>query len=754
MGLSRYTVKHFSRLFIISFIFAVTLQFTGIPNLFAQGSAQPARTTITSLFDHNFTWISPDTINTALDGYPKFKVLVKNNGTGRSPDRLGVSFISNDYEGIIGGFANFPNGGYIKLEPGDSTIASIWSQGVRERAVFDKDANSAFSRDIGFKFRVDDFNNPQEQIIRRTITFIDWDRPVTLSKIVGSMRIQGTIPPDLNASSLPGNTPKETKVYIRTPHSQDLIEISRGPADLPLSFQAEILPREDWYLVVDQPTYLRNLTHITSENATNIQIERKEVGEVIPRYELKTVVNTPTGFWRGTVSESEETFVVFPGQENWKMENTEALKQGSALYKMTFDGTPIWTHEAGWEVWGGDMTTDGAWVAYVVNPSPGPKEHKMVILNGENGEVHWELKTTQEESFTPTGRILESLAIELSDDGAYAAIGTTASGLVTLLDVQNKAVLWSFPDESYPFTTGFGQIREMRFSEDAQYLYIGAGDSYLTKLRLSDRTIVWRTYIGAWPFVNGMNFSPDNRYIYTGTKAFELTKIDAETGELMWQIEPQTFDAEVSRDGNYVSAFGGSLYETSSGRFMGSGGDRTHILNGGKFTIGINREVTTYDFGGKVWNRSEPSGIGDCGGCQVQWSYLTLDEQYVIVTARDMTGEYPIPGPGVAIYERAEGSYLSVNEDEEFPRNVELRQNYPNPFNPTTRIEFTLPAATDVRLDVFSILGQSVAVLMDEAKTAGIHSVEFDASNLASGVYLVRLSTPEVTKVRMINLLK
>jgi hypothetical protein len=251
-----------------------------------------------------------------------------------------------------------------------------------------------------------------------------------------------------------------------------------------------------------------------------------------------------------------------------------------------------------------------------------------------------------------------------------------------------------------------------------------------------------------------MNFSPDNRYIYTGTKAFELTKIDTETGELIWQIEPQTFDAEVSRDGNYVAAFGGSLYETSSGRFIGSGGDRTHILNGGKFTIGINREVTTYDFGGKVWNRSEPSGIGDCGGCQVQWSYLTLDERYVIVAARDMTGEYPIPGPGVAIYERAEGSYLSIDKEQELPRQVELRQNYPNPFNPTTRIEFTLPVATAVRIEVFSILGQSVAILVDEAKTAGVHSVEFDASRLASGVYLVRLTTPELTKVRMMNLLK
>lgn len=255
--------------------------------------------------------------------------------------------------------------------------------------------------------------------------------------------------------------------------------------------------------------------------------------------------------------------------------------------------------------------------------------------------------------------------------------------------------------------------------------------------------------------MNGMNFSPDGKFIYTGTKAFELTKIDAETGELLWQTEPQAFDAEVSRDGKYVASFGGALYDTESGQYLGTGADRTHILNGGKFTIGVNKEVTTYDFGGKMWNRSEPSGIGDCGGCQVQWSYLTLDERYLLVAARDMTGNFPTPGPGVAIYERAEGSYLSVDESANvLPAQVELRQNYPNPFNPSTQIRFSLPVASLVRLEVFSILGQSVAVLADENRAAGVHIVEFDASGLASGVYLYRLTTPGSTQTKVMNLLK
>ena len=208
------------KIFVRTITTSTFLFYSSYCHLHAQKTSNNDQKKVSSLLDHSFRWISSDTINTALDGYPKFKINVKNNGLHRSPDRLGVSFISNDYNEVIGGFANFPNGGHIKLEPGDSTIVSIWSHGVKERPVNDKDENSIFSRDIGFKFRVDDFNNPQEHIVRRTIKFIDWDRPIRLDKISGSMQISGTIPADLIGSSNSANSSQQTIVYIRTPHMQ------------------------------------------------------------------------------------------------------------------------------------------------------------------------------------------------------------------------------------------------------------------------------------------------------------------------------------------------------------------------------------------------------------------------------------------------------------------------------------------------------------------------------------------------------
>lgn len=75
------------------------------------------------------------------------------------------------------------------------------------------------------------------------------------------------------------------------------------------------------------------------------------------------------------------------------------------------------------------------------------------------------------------------------------------------------------------------------------------------------------------------------------------------------------------------------------------------------------------------------------------------------------------------------------------PERVSLEQNFPNPFNPTTQIQFSLTSAQQVNLDVYNVVGQRVATLLnDVSRGAGSHTVTFDASKLSSGVYFYRLS--------------
>jgi hypothetical protein len=97
---------------------------------------------------------------------------------------------------------------------------------------------------------------------------------------------------------------------------------------------------------------------------------------------------------------------------------------------------------------------------------------------------------------------------------------------------------------------------------------------------------------------------------------------------------------------------------------------------------------------------------------------------------------------------------VDVKENGSLPVRFTLAQNYPNPFNPATRIAFTLAKATNVKLEVFDLLGRRVATLIDESRTAGEYTVDFNASRLTSGVYFYRLTTPDQTLSKKMMLLK
>jgi hypothetical protein len=97
---------------------------------------------------------------------------------------------------------------------------------------------------------------------------------------------------------------------------------------------------------------------------------------------------------------------------------------------------------------------------------------------------------------------------------------------------------------------------------------------------------------------------------------------------------------------------------------------------------------------------------------------------------------------------------VGIEDEPQLATTFRLEQNYPNPFNPSTRINYSLETSGEVTLSVYNLLGQEVMVLVNDTQAAGSHVVDFDASGMASGMYLYELKTNNKTAVRKMLLMK
>ena len=122
------------------------------------------------------------------------------------------------------------------------------------------------------------------------------------------------------------------------------------------------------------------------------------------------------------------------------------------------------------------------------------------------------------------------------------------------------------------------------------------------------------------------------------------------------------------------------------------------------------------------------------------------EDEVEILTASTDTVEVNVVGGDI---EKRANGYINTNE-----LSFSLSQNYPNPFNPSTFISWQSPVDNFVRLKVFDILGREVATLINEYKEAGFHSVEFNASDIPSGVYIYSIQIGKYTENRKLILQK
>jgi len=125
-------------------------------------------------------------------------------------------------------------------------------------------------------------------------------------------------------------------------------------------------------------------------------------------------------------------------------------------------------------------------------------------------------------------------------------------------------------------------------------------------------------------------------------------------------------------------------------------------------------------------------------------------EDRIVVTPE----AYTIMQNIVAWFETSVGVKEGKDKEDHLPTLFALSQNYPNPFNPTTRIKYSLLKGCYVRLEVYNLLGQRVATLVDGKQAPGYKAATWDAKDMASGIYFYRLKADEFTAIKKMILLK
>lgn len=127
---------------------------------------------------------------------------------------------------------------------------------------------------------------------------------------------------------------------------------------------------------------------------------------------------------------------------------------------------------------------------------------------------------------------------------------------------------------------------------------------------------------------------------------------------------------------------------------------------------------------------------------------------FLYSTAIDFNGYVWVGGSASNIFTTMPEPPVSAGNDKYVVNNYRLYQNYPNPFNPNTIISFELQRSDFITLKVYDILGKKVAVLIDGMQESGVHHVNFDASNLTSGVYFYRLQAGDFVEIKKMVLLR
>ena len=372
----------------------------------------------------------------------------------------------------------------------------------------------------------------------------------------------------------------------------------------------------------------------------------------------------------------------------------------------------------------------------------GSSDGFLYALDRFSGDTEWMFET---------GGTIRSSPIIVGDRLFFGAMlpGDDSRHGLLALDATDGTLVWSYETQGAVNTTA-------AFKNGI--LYTGSEDHYLYALDEYSASLQWRFNARA-PVTTSPALSDSSVYFSAGKGSdHHLFALDSETGSSIWSrsLSAPLHDGLIVADTMLIGADkNGRVYawHTATGEELWS--QDLPVAFHGRSSTGI------------IPGRSAPVAAGErvyagLGGSEGGLAALDRHDGSIVW----LWDDYPVHNtPALmngSLYVGSDYNGLMVlssqretqNTPEEPIHSFRLYQNYPNPFNPDTRIRYELPEAAKVRLEIYNPLGQRVAILVSANQGPGSYTAHFDASNLASGIYLYRLHAGDTVKTRKMLLLR
>lgn len=447
----------------------------------------------------------------------------------------------------------------------------------------------------------------------------------------------------------------------------------------------------------------------------------------------------------------------------------------SVIYTVeAFDATTAWVTgtvggSANCSIW---KTTDGGttWVSqynnptgfgdalrmfnanegvYFGDPDPAPSQY-WELLTTSNGGTNWNRLPAG--NYPPAdsagGEVGTACSMEILGNTVWFASYYSALTNNNIYKSTNKGLNWTV--STFPAITGGSTF--MSFADQNNGVLMCLDN---TTGRTTDGGVTWTTSsISGAAFRSVTNVPGTDRFIAVGTSGIcyystdlgsnWTTETTGTTNTLYWVDATANYAWACGNSGT-ILRYAGPILPVELTSF-------TAISQNQQVTLNWSTATEINNNGFEVQRKSELGDYVTIGFVQGNGT-STNPVDYSYVDGRVNVGKYNYRLKQIDFNGNFEYSN-SIEVDVLNLDNYTLIQNYPNPFNPSTKIEYILKEKTNVKVSVMNSLGEEVAVLVNETKEQGQHQVEFNASNLSSGIYYYTLQAGSFTETKKMVLIK